>query len=471
MKRLMKRAGNGGVCAGRSLFICVIALTAVHIGCESDEAGAPPLVVLVTIDTLRADHLGAYGYPRGVSPFLDELAENSVVFQKALSSSSHTAPSHASLFTSLHPAQHRLLRNGEVLSDDLLTLSEVFQKRGYETAAFTPVKFLNGLAQGFDQFVSGEVYAPAEEVLGWARDRLAGQRSGKPLFIWIHLFDVHEWYQDHHVDHDATAAVESAAALQGTELLAHLRREHGVDVDRFPGRKTPEETVNLYDGQLWRLDRELGRFFRWVDDREQYDGSLWIVTSDHGEGLGNHSFLGHGKNLYNEQLWVPLIIHSTDGSFEAGTVESGVQLVDVAPTLAELIGGGFNEQSIAIEGRSLVPLLFARDAAWESRAAFAQRRPVDDKRIKEGWVAGEVFAFQDERRKMIVKTEGATEVYDLVNDRFEKHDLAGDLSDDQHQMIEELKGRYRRMMQQGEAVGDGEIQPEYLDELKALGYI
>jgi len=471
MKWLMILAGLGRRITGRSLLIGMIVLAGTQIGCRSEKSSLPPLVVLVTIDTLRADHLGAYGYPRGVSDFLDELAEDSVVFSRTLSSSSHTAPSHASLFTSLQPAQHRLLRNGEVLSDDLLTLSEVFRKRGYETVAFTPVKFLNGLAQGFDQFVSGEVYAPAEEVLGWARDRLAGHRSGKPLFIWIHFFDVHEWYQDHHVDHDATAEVEAAAALQGAELLAYLRREHGVDVDRFPGRQTPEEVANLYDGQLWRLDRELGGFFRWVNDQGQYDGSLWIVTSDHGEGLGNHSFLGHGRNVYNEQLWVPLIIHSADGSFATGRVESGVQLVDVAPTLAELIGGCFEEQPIAIEGRSLVPLLFAPDAAWESRAAFAQRRPVDDKRIKEGWIAGDVFAFQDERRKIIVKTEGAPEVYDLVDDPFEKHDLAVDPSEDQHRLILELRGRYLRMMQQGEAVGDGEIQPEYIDELKALGYI
>ncbi len=120
-------------------------------GCGAPQT-PPQRIILVTIDTLRADHLGTYGYPRGVSPFLDGLADRSVVFDLAFSSCSHTAPSHASLFTSLQPAQHNLLINGEQLDDWLLTIAEVLSQQGYRTAAFTPVKFLNGRAAGFNRF-------------------------------------------------------------------------------------------------------------------------------------------------------------------------------------------------------------------------------------------------------------------------------------------------------------------------------
>jgi arylsulfatase A-like enzyme len=429
------------------------------------------MVVLVTIDTLRADHLGSYGYPRGVSPFLDALAARSVVFENALSSSSHTAPSHASLFTALHPAQHRLLRNGELLSDDLGTLAEVFREQGYQTAAFTPIKFLNGLSQGFDYFRSGEVYAPADEVLGWTREWLDDRNPGDRLFIWIHLFDVHEWYQDHHVDHDAVTAVEREAQLQGAELVEFLERAHGLRTDRFPGRRGPVATANLYDGQLMRLDRELGRFFRWTQDHGLYSNSLWVITSDHGEGLGNHRFLGHGRYIYNEQLWVPLLIHSGGGSFRPRRIAEMVHLVDLAPTLAEIIGGSFSEQQIPIVGRSLVGLMESSGSGWQPVSAFAQRRPVDQKRLDEGWIPGEVFAFQDGRRKFILATEGGTELYDLERDPFEHVNLADDSDQRQQDLTEELTERFRRMMGQGEAIGDGEIQPEFIEELRALGYL
>ena len=124
-------------------------------GCAAPQAPAQR-IILVTIDTLRADHLGAYGYPRGVSPFLDDLAGRSVVFDLALSSSSHTAPSHASLFTSLQPAQHRILVNGKRLDDRLVTIAELLSEQGYRTAAFTPVRFLNGLGAGFLFFSSSD---------------------------------------------------------------------------------------------------------------------------------------------------------------------------------------------------------------------------------------------------------------------------------------------------------------------------
>ena len=176
---------------------CVVlwaALSCVFSSCgDGDESLSPPdRIFLITIDTLRADHLGTYGYPRGLSPFLDSLAEKGVVFTDAQSSISHTAPSLASMFTGLQPAQHRLLRNGQRLAPAILSLAEVLKEKGYNTAAFTPLRFLRGVSQGFDHFPLNK-YDSAPGILRRASEWLAARPAGEKLFLWVHLYDVHEW--------------------------------------------------------------------------------------------------------------------------------------------------------------------------------------------------------------------------------------------------------------------------------------
>ena len=447
------------------------AVAVVFPGCDRREPERPTAVFLITIDTLRADHLGCYGYRRQVSPFLDALAADSTVFENVLAASSHTAPSHAALFTSLYPAQHVLLRNGERMSDKLVTLAKLFQDAGYATAGFTPVKFLNGLSAGFDEFKSGEVYAPAKEVLGWALDWLQRRRPSTRVFVWVHLFDVHEWYKDEHLDPAGLEFVATVARPQGSELEEYLRSAHGLPEGQFPGKRGVVETINRYDAQLWSVDRYLKRFFAAITDSGSYDPSLWIITSDHGEGLGNHGFLGHGKYIYNEQLWVPLIVHATDRRYRPSRIRSQVELVDIAPTLAELVGGSLEAQPLSIVGHSLLRLLANPAARWEAGAAFAQRRPVDEKRLREGWPPGDVFAFQEAGRKWIVNTVGETELYDLEQDPFEHVNLVDTEPDEIDAAVRELIHRYDQMVEQGELVGSGEIQPEFIDELKALGYL
>jgi arylsulfatase A-like enzyme len=447
------------------------AVAAAFPGCADYDRDPPRGVFLITVDTLRADHLGCYGYPRQVSPFLDSLAEDSVVFQNAFSASSHTAPSHATLLTSLYPAQHNLLRNGEKLADELVTLAEVFQDAGYATAGFTPVRFLNGLGQGFDEFRSGEVYVPAQGVVGWALDWLERRRSSDRVFLWVHLFDVHEWYKDEHLDAAALEFVATQAQLQNRDLEEYLQRAQGLPAGDFPGHRGAIETVDRYDAQLWSVDRQLDRLYQFVHGSAFAEDSLWIITSDHGEGLGNHGFLGHGKYIYNEQLRVPLIVHATDRRYRASLNQSQVELVDLAPTLAEIVGGSFDAQPLPIEGRSLVRLLGDSTTRWEAAAAFAQRRPVDEKRLLEGWAPGDVFAFQESGRKLIVNTTGGTELYDLVHDPFEHVNLADSEPGEIDDVVQELIDRYNQMVEQGKVVGTGEIQPEFVDELKALGYL
>lgn len=436
---------------------------------------APPTpsqrIILVTIDTLRADHLGAYGYPRGVSPFLDGLADRSVVFDQAFSSSSHTAPSHASLFTSLQPAQHRLLVNGELLDDQLLTIAELLSERGYRTAAFTPVKFLNGLAAGFDHFSSSEAYEPADAVLSRAFEWLAENGADTNSFVWIHLYDVHEWVTPKHLQRGKVRWVRENAELQGGELRRWLIEHHGLPVELSEGGASIMRSMNRYDGQLYAVDQALGQFYGELGAHELLDGSIWFITSDHGEGLGNHHRMGHGQYIYDEQIRVPLVVHSPTDGLAIGRVAQMVRLVDVAPTIAALVESSMETQAIPAVGQSMLPLLRDRRARWTVTEAYSERRPADERRVKEGWLPGDVYASRSDDRKLIINSEGSCEYYNLGADPFEINNVCEPSESDIAELIRLLTEAFEAMQSQGEAIHSGAASPEVIEELKALGYL
>lgn len=454
-----------------------LAIACVLLGCR-EPAGQPPrLIVLVTIDTLRAGHLSFYGYIRETAPFLAELAERSVLFERSISASSHTGPSHASLFTGLYPVQHRLLENGQELDERVVTLASVMQREGYRTGAFMSVRYLDGLASGFDEFSTQKSYQPAKVVLTNALEWLR-TRPEEPTFVWIHLFDVHQWYKDADVDMQKLQTWAREPEDRREAFRALLIAGRGA----APSEKHPLERihyrVNRYDAQILAVDEALGAFYRELGADGRLGESLWVVTSDHGEGLGNHGYIGHGRNIYNEQLHVPLLAHTPDGRFAARRVEQLVRGVDLAPTLAEIAGGSLEEQPVPLAGRSLVPLLTGEDSRWRPAAAFSQRRPVDAKRRREGWIEGDVYALQSDRFKVIVRSQGRTELFGLEDDPLELEDLAADspsvtpnVDPEALRLESEARALFERMSAESGQLSESEIQPEHVEELKALGYL
>lgn len=451
----------------------LLAATALAAACACAPPEPPKRIFVVTIDTLRADHLGLYGYPRGTSPFLDSLGARGIVFESVFASCSHTAPSHASLFTGLQPAQHRLLQNGETLPEPVVTLASLLKERGYKTAGFTTVSFVKGLSAGFEEFSYEETFHDSAEILGRAEDWVRRQGAEQPFFVWIHLFDVHQWNEDDQIDREALREIRTKSDVEGPELVKLLREKFG---DPFAGRIPKAKilrAVNRYDGQILSVDRHLADFFARIEAEGLMDGSLWVVASDHGEGLGNHDHMGHGKSIYNEQTRVPLLFYFADGRYEPRRLDGLFRLVDVAPTIAETAGTSFESQVLPMAGRSFLGVL-AENRPWTVETAFSQRRPADERRLHLGWEPGEVFALQSRDFKVIAKTEGQHEVYDLGSDPFELHDLAGepDPPAEKERMLRELVRMYRKMVQQGEErLGSSEIDPEFVEELKALGYL
>jgi arylsulfatase A-like enzyme/Tfp pilus assembly protein PilF len=282
-------------------------------GSEQPQSLAGYNVVLITIDTIRADRIGAYGSKQAVTPNLDALAGEGVRFENAESEVPLTLPSHSTILSGMHPHRHGVRNNGVgAFPDDKPTLATLLSSAGYRTAAFVGAFVLDhrfGLGRGFDVYddeierdpdapAGIEAERPASAVIDRAISWL-GRSDPRPFFLWVHLYDPHAPY----------APPEPYRT-------------------QFAGR--------LYDGEIAYVDAQLGRLRQAIRDSVNGDRTVFVVMGDHGEALGEHGELTHGVLLYEPTLRVPLII-SAPRLFSARTVTTPVSLADVAPTLASLL--------------------------------------------------------------------------------------------------------------------------------------
>lgn len=446
-----------------------LAVTLQGAGCR--RAGpAYDNLLLVTVDTLRADHLGLYGYPRPTSPFLDELGKEGVVFWRAIAASSHTAPSHATILTALYPEQHRVLVNGQALLPDVPGLAGIARAQGIDTAAFVSVRFLAGLGQGFDSFDAdvpeGQVFRTADATVDRAVEWLR-RREGKRRFaLWVHVYDPHQHVATTRMPEPHYQKMREDSARRGDELLYFLRQEHG-----YP-RDAVSDSIDRYDAQVAFVDAELRRLFATAAAAAPAQRTLRVVTADHGEGLASHGFEGHGRYLYNEQLRVPLIIHGDTGRLRHAVVPGLVRHVDLMPTIAELLGLLLAEPVLRLEGRSLTRLFEAPSADLGIEPAFSQRRPPDERRLEAGWEPGTKLAAQDAEGKYIFNSEGGDEFYDIRLDPNELRNLVEQPRPDKDRLREWLHHKFEALGRDQRTAGAApDVDPRHLEDLKALGYI
>jgi arylsulfatase A-like enzyme len=427
-------------------------------------------VFLVTIDTLRADHLGSYGYPRAVSPFMDSLAARGIRFERAISSSSHTAPSHASILTSQYPARHRVLVNGMLLDQGIPTLAGLLADSDFESGAFLSVQFLGGIGNGFDvvdhEVPPGRPDRPADLTVDATLDWFAQRDAERRAFVWVHLYDPHQTAGRHHVPRPALQGMKTDARRREGLLRSHWMRQHGVGADEIDGLV---RRVNRYDAQIAFVDSQVRRLVESIDSAG--GRNLWIITADHGEGLGDHGYIGHGEHLWQEQLRVPSILYGGEEWPSSGeTVESMVELVDLLPTVLELVGVP-PDPDADFEGRSLAGLLLDARAARPVDFAFSQRRPPNENRLGKGWEPGLVLAGQSQSHKYILHSDAEDEFFDLVADGLEKNNLIDEESPAKDELLRWLVRKYEAMLQNPLAAGSEGIEKEYLEELEALGYL
>jgi len=332
---------------------------ALAVGLMSCHHGAPkPDVIMVVVDTLRADRLGAYGNPRGLTPFLDQLAARGVVFKNVYANSSWTVPSMASLFTSRLPSQHHVATFESKLTEGEVTLAECLQKAGYETAGMQANFRLTrdlGYAQGFttwnvlrDAATKVRGNRVREATAKWLGGDATPAAVRAPRFLFLQYMETHSPYEP--VEPFRERFARSADGVDAASANALMRT---INFRAF----TPQIVdvlESLYDGEVASVDAELQALFNDLEQRGMLANSVVVITADHGEEFKEHGRMAHGHALFNESIRVPLIVLAP--GLEPKVIENNVSLIDVAPTILALAG---LPAQPSFEGQSLVPMMAA----------------------------------------------------------------------------------------------------------------
>jgi arylsulfatase A-like enzyme len=399
---------------------------------------APPDVVLVTLDTVRADRMGFLGSSRALTPALDALAREGVVFEQAFAQAPLTTVSHATILSGTHPPFHGVRDFGMPLAADVHWLPALLREKGGRTAAFVASMVLDpkgpiapGFDRGFDVYDAGfkrrrdgaDPYATkerrgqevVERALAWLDRRPAG-----PVFLWVHLFDAHDPYEP---------------------------------PPPFAARFAKEP----YDGEIAAVDAAVSRLLAGLRERRLLDGALVVVAGDHGESLGEHGEATHGVFLYDATIRVPLVVRLPRAEGAGRRVASRVGLVDLAPTVLEVLGVA---PPPGMQGRSLLGLV--RGAREGERVSYAESEyphRVFGWSALASWRFGRFLFIEAPRR----------ELYDSIDDRATRN-LAGEKSDVADAMAAELEKARRAWT--GASARDTSTPPdaELVERLVALGY-
>jgi arylsulfatase A-like enzyme len=326
-------------------------------GC-GPEAPPPPNIVLISIDTLRYDYLGTTGAPEGVSPAIDRLAREGAVFSRAYSTTSWTLPSHLSLLTGQYPASHGVTTDNQLLAPEKETMAEFLQERGYRTGGFWAGPYLHpawGFAQGFEEYGECVNYRMEVNEEGHVRNTgHANMRSrsgvtgpnthehaaawlrtipeGDPYFLFVHYWDPHTDYEAP-APYDRWLDPDSGSRITGRGIMLDKR----VHPDMTDGDR--KRLHDLYRGEIRWTDTWIRELIREIQARGEWERTLVILVSDHGEEFFEHGRHGHRLDLYDETVRVPMIAR-LPGDFAAGSVvDAPASLIDGFPTVAAIVAG------------------------------------------------------------------------------------------------------------------------------------
>jgi len=419
----------------RVFFLLCCSATTGWAGPAADTA-QPPDVFLVTIDTLRADHIHCYGDTDIKTPALDSLAMDGIRFEQAFTPSPITNTSHATILTGLLPSAHGVTDFAVPLAADHLTWAELLKPQGYQTAAFIGAVILDSkqLAPGFDRGFDfydnfpehpktkerwGRVERRGMEVVQHAEIWLDAHRSGK-RFVWVHLYDPHDPYEP-------------------PEPFASMYKER------------------LYDGEIAYADSALGAFLAYLKKQGWYDGAMVIVVGDHGEGLGEHNEDTHGIFLYDSTTHVPLMVKLPGQEAKGREVAAQVRTTDILPTVLDLVGAKVPPQ---LDGESLRTYFAGAEAS--GRTAFGET----DYPLRFGWAP--LRSVREGGIKFIEAPR--PELYDLQADPKELRNNYEPWDANVQKLRAEL-AELRKKMPAPMQVSRGAVGQGTSDELRALGYL
>jgi len=295
----------------------------------------PPDVFVYVIDALRADHLGCYGYDRGTSPVIDAFAGEATLYQRALTPTTWTRPSVATMLSGLYPSVHGAMHNTDGLAEWPVLLPEILRESRYATACFTTNLQIGenfGFNQGYDRFVL-EHFASAQWAVSQTKDFLAALDPARPAFVYVHTIEPHDPYTPRPESRRRFDRGYPGTCDGSVEALNAAGR-----VNPTLSRDDIEHLVDLYDGEVYDADEGFGDFVRVLKRSGRFDEALVILTADHGEAFGEHDTLTHGRNLNVEEMHVPLIVRFPGGRHGGTQVEARVGLHDLLPTILAEVG-------------------------------------------------------------------------------------------------------------------------------------
>ncbi len=464
------------------------------LGCTGADP-SPPNVLLVVVDTLRADHVGAYGYPRPTSPRLDALADEGVLFRRCAAVANWTLPSHASMLTGLLPPAHGAHRVAPgaasveheepagAIARDAPSLAEALQGAGYRTAGIVANWWWLGAAYGFDRgfdhydhrggrppWVYRRARPISDAAIAWLEEGLGGE-GRRPFFLLLNYMDPHIPYLPPKRFLERFGAGATGDELEKSWIFFHETQSAVTREGRPPAPALLERLVDRYDAEIAFVDAELGRVFDWLRETGQWQDTLVIVTSDHGEAFGENGVAGHGVLLHEAELAVPLIVKlpsAASGSIDAAgrVVEQRVQHVDLLPTVLEVArvpdSGGHH-------GRSLLRELAGEVAGERDALAVAYERE-RIARLRPS-LAGERWALYRDDLKLVAHADGRRELFDLAADPGETRDLSAERPHELRSLSDSLAEKQRTLepLDRGEPVTRAP-DADTREKLRALGY-
>jgi arylsulfatase A-like enzyme len=449
---------------GRRAWLAPLALFAVLAACGRGEERAHN-VILISIDTLRPDHLGCYGYDRDTSPSIDALAKGGVLFEDVTAASPWTLPSHATMFTGMYPSRHGVKDHVNRLSDEIPTLATRLGRRGFRTMAVVNSHNLSerfGLDQGFEEFLYVDEFSapddPERRIVNRGEEitdqgfAWLDEDDDRPFFLFLHYYDVHTDFDPEERYREQFVGPYEGKIDGTTGQLVAARRNRAVlsEADITHLR-------DLYDAEIRQMDDLIARLVDYLDETGLQEDTLLVITSDHGEEYQEHGSLLHGRTFFQEVIAIPLVL-SGPGVATGVRIAEPVHLIDVTPTILDLLEVPLRGED---DGIPLADYWRSPETAPRGRFLFAEadhnNEEPDMGRVVR--IEGHKLTFDRFTKK--------TELFDLRTDPEERHDL----SETDAERLEALMERIESFME-SERTGE-QIDPPTaaeMENLEKLGY-